>query len=326
MTWLRTLAVLAGLGVAAWLAWEVGPAALIGELRRLSWRLGLLMLPQALVSVLDAAGWRYGFPGRLPPLGPLITMRLAGEAVSDTTPTGTLGGDALKAWLAGRAGIPLRDGLVSVVVAKTALVGSQVLFLVQGLALVAIGPAPSRGLHAVLAILAGVGALASAGFVWAQRHGLFRVGGRALGWLGLPGGATGAAARLDEDLRTYYRERRGRLLWSVALHLLGWMVGALEVWLALGFLGVPIPMSTALVIEAAATGIRSAGFLVPGSLGIQEGGLVGIFAALGLGGSMGLTFGVIRRIREAVWALAGYACLVAWRAPGRPRVRRPPTA
>jgi hypothetical protein len=38
--------------------------------------------------------------------------------------------------------------------------------------------------------------------------------------------------------------------------------------------------------------------------------------AFGLGAEAGLTFGLIRRLREAVWAALGYAFLVVWR--GRP--------
>jgi putative membrane protein len=312
MRLVRGLAVLGGLLFAAWLVGEIGPRVLWAELSGLSWRLALLMLPQALVSLLDGMGWRYAFPAGLPGVGPAVTIRLAGEAVNDTTPTGQLGGDAVKAWLVWRARIPLADGLVAAVVGKTALVISQVAFLAIGLAAVRGQPAAAPALETGLAILTAAGLAVAAGFLWAQGRGLFRAGGRALKWISLGGRLAGAAVRLDADLRRYYRDRRGRLTVSVGLHLLGWLAGALEVWLALRFLGAPIPLDVALVIEAAATGVRSAGFLIPASLGIQEGGLVAIFAALELGGPLGLAFGAVRRIREAIWILVGYACLAAW--------------
>ena len=66
-------------------------------------------------------------------------------------------------------------------------------------------------------------------------------------------------------------------------------------------LGAPVSLLTALVIEAGATGVRAVGFLIPGSIGVFEGGLVGIFALLGLESSTGLAFGVARRFREGVW-------------------------
>ena len=83
----------------------------------------------------------------------------------------------------------------------------------------------------------------------------------------------------------------------------------------------PVSLLTALVIEAGATGVRAVGFLIPGSIGILEGGLVGIFAMLGLGSSTGLAFSVARRFREGVWILVGYVCLAVMRGPKAPDAR-----
>src|SRR5262245_51964324 len=210
MTWLRALAAAAGVAVLGWLVREVGPAALWAQLSALSWRLPVLLLPYALVAVLDASGWRYAFPGRLPPLPRLIAARLAGEAVNVTTPTATLGGEPVKAWLLTRTGVPLEDGLASVVVAKTALVVSHLVFL--GLALVlALGLAPAgSGFFGVLAAITGVGIVAVGGFLWAQQHGLFGASSRALEWLGLGPGVVAHLDRLDDQLRAFYRYQRGR--------------------------------------------------------------------------------------------------------------------
>jgi hypothetical protein len=316
MTWLRALAAAAGVAVLGWLVWEIGPDTLGEQFRTLSWRLPVLFLPYLLVAVLDAAGWRYAFPGRLPSLPLLVAVRMAGEAVNVTTPTATLGGEPVKAWLLTRACVPFEDGLVSVVVAKTALVVSHLVFL--GLAMaVAASQAPSgSGLLGVMATITGVGGVAVGGFLWAQQHGLFGASSRVLVWLGLGPGVVTHLGRLDAELRSYYRDRRGRFGLALLFHLLGWVAGSVEVWVALAFLGQPVGFGTAAIIEAFVSAIRSATFLVPASIGAQEGGFVGIFVALGLGAGPGLTFGLIRRMREAVWTAVGYAILVAWR--GRP--------
>jgi glycosyltransferase 2 family protein len=316
MRWLRTLAAAAGVAVLGWLVWEIGPGALSAQFRLLSWRLPVLLLPYALVATLDAAGWRYAFPGRLPSLPLLIAVRLAGEAVNVTTPTATLGGEPVKAWLLTRAGVPIEDGLASVVVAKTALVVSHLAFIVVGLALAARQSPPGSPLLGVMAVLTGVGAVAVGGFVWAQQHGLFGASSRVLAWLGLGPGVTTHLHRLDDQLRAFYRDHRGRFALALLFHFLGWAAGSVEVWVALTLLGPPVGFGTAVVIEAFISAIRSATFLVPASLGVQEGGFVGLFVAFGLGAETGLTFGLIRRVREAVWAALGYAFLVAWR--GRP--------
>jgi uncharacterized membrane protein YbhN (UPF0104 family) len=97
--------------------------------------------------------------------------------------------------------------------------------------------------------------------------------------------------------------------------LVGWATGALETWLMLALLGSPVSLMTALVIEAGAAGVRAVGFLIPGSLGVLEGGIVGLFALLRMDPATGLAFGIVRRIREATWILLGYVCLAFLRAP-----------
>lgn len=315
---LRALVGLGGLGLTAWLVWDVGPQAIGGALGDLGWRVGLLMLPQVLVNLLDAAGWRYAFPGRAPGLVPLAGGRIAGEAINVTTPTATLGGEPVKAWFVTRLGIPLDEGVTSVVVAKTALVASQLAFLAIGLGLAAWQLRLDSGLLAVMAGLTAYGVVSVAILVWAQQHGLLRAGPRVVGWLGIKAAARLAA--LDAQLRGFYRGQPARLSLTCLFHLFGWLSGAIEVWLGLLLLGQPVDAVTAVVIEAFVSGVRSASFLIPASLGTQEGGLVTIFVACGLSAQAGLTFGLVRRLREAVWTAVGYAVLAAWgqgRTPGR---------
>jgi uncharacterized membrane protein YbhN (UPF0104 family) len=242
-----------------------------------------------------------------------VGVRLAGEAVNVTTPTATLGGEPLKAWLLTRYGIPLEDGLASVVVAKTALVLSQVAFLTLGVVVAVKWTAVAPALLRTMGVLAAAFALAVGGFFWAQQWGLVGASGRALGRLGAGLRVAGAVGRLDARVRRFYREARQRFGLSLLFHFFGWIAGGLEVWLTLGLLGAPVDPATAVAIEAFATAVRSAAFLVPASLGVQEGSLVGIFLAFGLSSGLGLAYGFVRRLREAVWTAAGYGLLATWR-------------
>jgi len=53
--------------------------------------------------------------------------------------------------------------------------------------------------------------------------------------------------------------------------------------------------------------------MVPASIGALEGGHVAIFTALGLGGTTGMAFSIVRRIREATWIGVGFVALSAYR-------------
>jgi uncharacterized membrane protein YbhN (UPF0104 family) len=51
--------------------------------------------------------------------------------------------------------------------------------------------------------------------------------------------------------------------------------------------------------------VRFATFLVPASVGAQEGGYVVTFVALGLSPSTAVAFGLTRRVREILWIIVG---------------------
>src|SRR5262245_5105404 len=314
---LRPLAVLAGGLIVAWLVWEIGPSTLIAELRKLSWRLPLILLPQVVTNLFKTEGWRAAFPRRRPRFRLLFPVRLAGEAVNETTPTGTMGGEALKAYLPARlgAGVPIEESLVSVVVAKTALVASLGGFIAGACLLAWAFGATSTAMLAILALLALYMGLSTVGFIWGQLRGMFRLGGRALAWMGLGSRVSAGAAQLEADLRWFYGERRRQAGAVFALSLVGWATGALETWLMLVLLESPVPLLTALVIEAGATGVRAVGFLIPASIGVLEGGLGGRLALPGLRPRTGLGVGVARAFRGGVLILLGYACLAVMRGP-----------
>jgi uncharacterized protein (TIRG00374 family) len=318
--WLRPLSVLAGALIVIWLVWEIGVATLVNELRKLSWRLPLILLPQVVTNLFKTEAWRLAFPRGRPSFRLLFPVRLAGEAVNESTPTATMGGDALKAYLLVRAGagVPIEEGFVSIVVAKTALVGSLAAFIGVAFVLAWAFGDVSSSMLTLLGVLSAYMAASTWGFMWAQRRGMFRMGGRALAWIGLGDRIAVGAERLDADLGWYYRERRRQAVAVFLLSLVGWATGALETWLMLFLLESPVSLLTALIIEGGATGVRAVGFLIPGSIGILEGGLVGIFAMLGLGSGTGLAFGIARRFREGAWILAGYVCLAVMRGPKTP--------
>jgi glycosyltransferase 2 family protein len=125
--------------------------------------------------------------------------------------------------------------------------------------------------------------------------------------------------QLDEALRGYYRHEWRRFALSVAFHLAGWLLGALEAFVMLWALEIDALLVTATVIEALGSGVRFATFLVPASLGAFEGANAAAFGALGFGAGAGLAFSLVRRARQIVWVIAGLAVLLAmrWATPVR---------
>ena len=318
----QRLLLLFGIALCVLLVAQVGVAQICRDLRLMGWSLLGLVLLEFGVDVLNTIGWRYTFTieERCVPFGSLFLARLAGTAFNQILPAATVGGEPVKALLL-RAHLPISSTLASVVtgkltysVAQAAFAFAGVLFAFQAFAL-PVGL--RRGLLASLALtVVGIGF-----FLWLQRRGLFATAATVTQRLGLPdrwGDAIEHATHLlDDRVRDFHVDRPLDFVLSVGCHLAGLLVGVLQVYLLLSWLGLPAGFATCFTIEALAVLIQAAAFLVPGSIGVQEGGKVMIFSALGLPPAAGLSVGLAFRLNQVVGialGLAAYAVL-HWRQP-----------
>ncbi|MBI3637679.1 MAG: flippase-like domain-containing protein [Candidatus Rokubacteria bacterium] len=318
---LRVALVLVGFALlAAMIAWN-DPAAILASIRRLGWGLLLIIVfPATLVMVFDTLGWRFAFERDRVPFPLLVTVRAAGEAFNMATPTAALGGEAVKAWLL-RGTVPLEESLPSVIVAKTTITIAQGLFLLIGVAMAWTSAMPDSTLLRAMQWLLVIEALGLAGFVVGQTGGLLARFERLIDRIGLhPGRGRGVLGRVDDVLARFYRERPGRLTLSIGFHLIAWLLGVIETYLILHLLEIPVSLTTATLIEAFGAAIKFATFLIPASLGALEGGYAATFAALGLAASTGVSFSLVRRVREAAWIAVGLLAFALM----RPRTARAP--
>src|SRR5262245_24477170 len=244
-----------------------------------------------------------------------------------TTPTAAVGGEAVKAWLL-RGYAPLDATLASVIVAKTTITLGQGVFFLMGVVVAwQMGLAGSALLDAMLWFLV-IEAIALGLFVLVQMRGMLGWTGRLLGrvpqgaWL-RPGAVQAVLGRVDASLGRFSRTAPGRLGLSIWFHFVAWLLGSLETWLILKFLGSEVSLATATVIEAFGTGIKVATFLVPASLGVLEGGFVATAATFGLSATTAISFSLVRRLREAAWVAIGLIAFAAMR-PRESRAPDPP--
>ena len=306
----RLLLLAAGLAVIGYLVLQLGPGVIWDAFLTLSWRLLIvLVFPACFVLLLDTLAWRFTFSRPLK-LTQLLAVRVAGDAVNLGTPTASVGGEPVKAWLL-RPAIPLQDGLTSVIADKTTLVASQVVLLAVGLvAGVFLLPLTNPLMVTMVGLLI-LETACVGGFIVVQMGGVVGGSGRLMAKLGL---APSLASQpllegLDRALRSTYVERRPALLASVFCHFLASALETFEIYLVLGFLGIPISLTATLAIGAFGSAARFFSFMIPASLGALEGANVAIFAAFSVGGAVGLTCTIVRRLREIVWVAAGFALL-----------------
>ncbi len=306
---LKLVLLVLGIAAIAYAIHRIGWAPILEALARLTWwQLALVCLPYAVITAVDTLGWRYAFPRDPAPFLRLVGARLAGEALNLVTALGSMGGEAVKAWLI-RRDVTYEASVPSVVIAKTTLTIAQALFLLIGVALAwSLLATDSRVIAAMVWLLV-VEIAAVAGFVGVQVVGVVGRAGRLLQWFGVVQ-RQDYAQRLDAALRDYYRRDWRRFSLSTGFHLAGWLLGALEAYLILFFLAIPADLVTATVIEALGAGVRFAAFLVPASLGAFESANAAAFEAMGLGAGAGLAFSFVRRARQVVWIGIGLVVLV----------------
>ena len=89
------------------------------------------------------------------------------------------------------------------------------------------------------------------------------------------------------------------------------MAETLEVYAILYFLHVDVGVVASIAIAALTVFIKGGTFFIPGSLGAQEGGYTLLLMSFGYSEVTGLTFALIRRLREILWIVVGLVCLAA---------------
>jgi uncharacterized membrane protein YbhN (UPF0104 family) len=267
----------------------------------------------ALELVLDACntrGWQRTLAPATVGFWRLFWVRQAGTAVNQLTPTASLGGEAVKAMLL-TARVGADDALASIVAAKLSFAMAQAALVLLGLTTVLTRLHGSPALRGGLLLGSAATCAGIAGFFVLQRRGLVAT---LTGWLGRLGVGRATlerwrarGTRLDARLTALHRERPGAFLASVAWHFAAQLVGTLQLFYLLRWLGAPANLTTCLAIEAFALLIDSTLFFVPGRIGVQEGGRILVFTALGLSAATGLAVALVVRLNQLTVAAIGLA-------------------
>ena len=309
----RALFLVIGLSIVGTLAYSLGPGEIWRQTQNIGWGFPLIFVPYGLLFAFDTTSWSFAFrPGWLRGrvrIGHLYLVRLAGESVNNVTPTAYLGGEPVKALLLKRFGIPVSEGLASVVIAKTTLASSQILFMFAG-AVVLVFRTDSQGglvwglLLAVPLAIAFVGAIVA----W-QRYGLFAPIVRLAKGLGFRSSRLdeweAKSANVDGKIRFFYSNYPRRFFVAAAFNLVAWTIGVAEVVVVLSLMGVPFTWWDAFIIESLAQFARGIGGMFPGSIGVQEGGGVVIFEILEMDRATGFALMLLKRVRELVFTGCG---------------------
>jgi glycosyltransferase 2 family protein len=287
----------------------------------IGWGLLGLILWRFLSLLIAGGAWRLLFaPSVRPGLLIAVVARWISESVNGLLPVAQVGGEFARARLIfhvlKRHGKPASgmDAAANVIVDMTLALVAQVLFSLVGL-----WHLWQLNDHAIARIAAGVvvSVLPLVLLIAIQRQGALKGGASLAARFGL--------SRLVAD------ESQDHPLWArlavlykriplaagvTALHLVAWCVRSGEVWLAMRMMGHPIDALDAVMIEGLLSAARTAGFLLPAGLGVQEGALLLLCGWAGIPGPLALALALLKRARELGVCLPG---LGAWALLERPR-------
>jgi putative membrane protein len=238
-----------------------------------------------------------------------VLTRWIGESANSLMPAGQLGGPVFMARYLAQRGMPMPQSAAVITVSTTLQTFAQILFALLGVLLLGAraGGVSEQTLRSMALIASGFLALQIVGFYYLQRRGFFskllRLVHRLAGSQKWPGLMIQAAA-IDAAVHETY-SRSGPVAFSFLASLVGWLVGAAEVYLILLYMGHPVSWVTALLLESLGQAVRGAAFAVPGALGVQETGYVLLAPLAGLAPEVALALSLAKRVRELLLGLPG---------------------
>ncbi len=301
------LALVLGLAVFGLIYAEISLPEVTEAFSKAGWGIALVFLARIVVTFLLAVAWHWLFPKETrPALHICVKIRIVRDAINALLPVAQVGGDVVGARLVSLRSHAPAMAAASVVTDVFLQIVTQFVFTLVALALLIrhgggdlIATNVMGGMMVVAPALLALFLIQRRDFGAILLSVLKRLAGdRALG-----------ATDAFYAALAVVQARRGALTASGVVHLLAWILGSLEVWFAFQFMGYPIGIAEALMIEALGHAIRGAAFAIPGAIGVQEAGLVILSGIFGIPPEPALAMSLIKRVADLAIGLPG---LLLW--------------
>ena len=289
-----------------------------------------VVVVRVLIVSLCGLAWARILDGLSPPgLGAFLTLRFVREGINMLLPVASVGGDLVGGRLLTFWDVAGPLAAASILADMLFQVGAQAVFALLGAGLLMqVAGEPAAELARWMLRALAVAAVLLAAFFAVQRTGGARFIEARVAALGRrfmresEPRSTPSAGVQDGLDAVWGRGRRGRLAQSFLLHLLAWTLGAAEIGIVLGCVGVEgVTLSEVLAIEALCQAIKSAAFVIPSGLGVQEGGFVVVGALFGIDAGTAIALSLAKRVPDValgVPALIVWQAVEARRGPARP--------
>jgi len=309
MKFLAPVAGIFGLGLLTALIAYFGFASVLQALISSRWGTVLVIVARGAALAGAGIGWWLVLTPKRPGTSVFIGLRYIRDAINTLIPFAVVGGDVIGARLLAHFGVAASSAVASVLVDIFLQVVCLTILLLAGLGIASDLVGTHRVTGIALVILA-VAVPAVTGFFLTLNFGAFEPVVRRLVAFGEKHqwAVFDHVVDLGDRLQQIWGNHRN-LLVSFVVHLTTVFFGAIEVWIALAFMGFPVTPAEAIAIEGLGQGTRAAAFILPGGLGVQDGTLIAASALFGVPADVALAMALIKRVPDLV---LGVPSLLAW--------------
>lgn len=292
------------------LIYESGPRQIVTDLSSVGVGLLAIVALEFAVDGFNTLGWWFTFPPdlRRGSYRRLFFVRLAGTALNQTIPAASIGGEPAKVYLLS-PDFPIATAIASVLTSSMTFSLAKVLFIACSVVMTWQRFHLPHGFS--VAVLVGFIVTLSGILVLLvfQLRGFTTATKLIVARLPIPDkwrqGIHRLTPSVDQEIIDFYRSRPRDLLLATLSHELAFGCGVIQVWLLLGWLGLPREVGTSLAIESFTMLLGFVTFILPDSIGVQEGSRLLAFTALGMPAAAGVAVGIAFRLTSIVGAAAG---------------------
>ena len=312
MRWRLVIIATLGAALALYLVKYIGLGTVLSAAVAVGWGgFAILCAYSLALFVLMGCAWCVLLPPKSAPRARVfIWARMVRDSAAEVLPFSQFGGMALGARAAILHGISRALAFGSMIVDVTTEMLAQVAYIALGVAMLSARVphnAAAQSLTTVFAIGLALAVIAGGLFVALQRYGHWMTAKLAARLLP---GAAAATAAVPAALDEIYRSP-ARVGFSATLHFAAWLLSAVGTWIAFRLIGVHVDVAAVMAIESLVYAMRSAAFIVPNALGVQEGAYAVLAPLFGVGAEFGLAVSLLKRARDIA---IGVPVLLIWQA------------
>ncbi|RPI51283.1 MAG: hypothetical protein EHM55_19330 [Acidobacteria bacterium] len=293
--WFMPMTALIGVTLLGYAIAQIGVERVLETLATLGPILPVVLAITAFKYPLQAAAWRLALkPEMRPGWRVSVAATLSGDALGYLTWAGPFTGEPIKAYLT-RDHVPVALGVTAGAVERALYNATAAIIVIIAAALVL--PTHESRLWLAAGLVAASGGLVA---WWRARSS--RVRAAQASSTATTGKTRGVVAELVRDL---WWARPAALVGMLVLEAAQHALLMLEAYVMLATLGARPDLRTVAIFEGLTKVVNTVGMIVPGRLGIAEGGSAFLADALGLGASYGMGLAIMRRVRAIAWGSVG---------------------